>query len=76
VEAAPEAVEAPAAVAVAETPEPPRVVTRTRRGASREVVHTGADAVLGAGQVDGLDPEADDEHIEHVPIKKKGPRKR
>jgi hypothetical protein len=39
-------------------------------------VHTGADAVLGAGQVDGLDPQAEEEHIEHVPIKKKGPRKR
>ncbi|MFI2707449.1 hypothetical protein ACH5WX_07880, partial [Nocardioides sp. CER28] len=60
-------------------PEPPKVVTRTRRGASREVVHTGANAV----PEDGLAPDAasaeaggDEEHIEHVPIKKKGTRKR
>ncbi|GAB7004587.1 hypothetical protein JCM18899A_20600 [Nocardioides sp. AN3] len=59
-------------VHVADAPAPPKVVTRTRRGASREVVHTGADGVRGGG---GGAP-AEEEHIEHVPIKKKGARKR
>jgi len=72
-----EPVAAPAAVA--EAPEPPKVVTRTRRGASRTVVRTGADAVPGAEATpsgEAGEAHAEEEHIDHVPVKKKGARKR
>ncbi len=58
----------PAAAAPAEisTPEPPKVITRTRGGASRAVTTAEPDAAASA-----------DEHpMEHVPVKKKGARKR
>ncbi|SFC38777.1 ribonuclease E [Nocardioides terrae] len=79
--AAPEPVAAPVAapVAVAEAPEPPKVVTRTRRGASRTVVHTGADAVPDSEATpsgEAAEAHGEEEHIDHVPVKRKGARKR
>jgi ribonuclease E len=50
-------------------PAPPRVVTRTRRGAASRPA--GPPAALAA---DGVAPEHDG--VEHVPVKKKGSRKR
>jgi ribonuclease E len=50
-------------------PAPPRVVTRTRRAAASRPA--GPPAALVA---DGVAPEHDG--VEHVPVKKKGSRKR
>ena len=50
-------------------PTPPRVVTRTRRGAASRPA--GPPAAL---TTDGVTPEHDG--VEHVPVKKKGSRKR
>jgi ribonuclease E len=50
-------------------PAPPRVVTRTRRGAASRPA--GPPAALST---DGVAPEHDG--VEHVPVKKKGSRKR
>lgn len=59
----------------APTPEPPKVITRTRRGASRSVT-TPAPSDESAEHA-GQEPGEHDEHpVEHVPVKKKGPRKR
>jgi ribonuclease E len=75
---APVVIPEPAAVPVAEAaaPEPPKVITRTRGGASRAVItpETSAETTTEAN------PEAEtpaDEHpVEHVPVKKRGARKR
>ncbi|MCL2612870.1 MAG: Rne/Rng family ribonuclease [Nocardioidaceae bacterium] len=76
VEAAPAVVPAEEQVS---TPEPPKVVTRTRRGASRPA---GAKAAAEPSEAEPsadvpTDAAGEDEaHVEHVPIKKKGTRKR
>jgi len=67
---APLVIAEPAAVPVSEvaTPEPPKVITRTRGGASRAV--TTAEPAEAA-------PSPSEEHpMEHVPVKKRGARKR
>jgi ribonuclease E len=84
-EAPPEAppVAAPEAVAAPVAAEPPRVVTRTRgrsatRPAGPPTAGSGA-TVSEAGSAEpdaGDDPLVDDHHVEHVPVKKKGSRKR
>ncbi len=65
---------------VAETapPEPPKVVTRTRRrSASRPAGPPTASPEGDGGAVAVAEPEAEHAHVvEHVPIKKKGSRKR
>jgi ribonuclease E len=62
---APEPVAVPAPEVAA--PEPPKVITRTRRGASRAVTTPEPTAVA----------ETPEEHpVEHVPVKKRGARKR
>ena len=75
-EAQPMVVETPSVLPTAESvaaPEPPKVITRTRRGASRPAGATVADPADDAlvALADGEDP-----HIEHVPVKKKGTKKR
>jgi ribonuclease E len=75
---APIVVEAPAPAVpdgeTVSTPEPPKVITRARRGASRSVT-TPASTDHGAEQA--AETGEDDEHgVEHVPVKKKGTRKR
>ncbi|MGA8257645.1 MAG: Rne/Rng family ribonuclease [Nocardioides sp.] len=55
-------------------PEPPKVVTRTRGRAATRVAGPPADASGGAAATG--EPAADEPTIEHVPIKKKGTRKR
>jgi ribonuclease E len=64
-------------------PEPPKVVTRTRgRAATRpagppvETAAGGSGDVVGAVGVDGEQVDGEHPHVEHVPIKKKGSRKR
>jgi ribonuclease E len=61
-------------------PEPPKVVTRTRgRSATRPAgppVETPAEATDEVNGAEGEPVEDDHPHVEHVPIKKKGSRKR
>ncbi|WGL53585.1 Rne/Rng family ribonuclease [Nocardioides sp. BP30] len=70
----------PAVVATAEvtTPEPPKVITRTRRGASRSVTTPEPTAAAEAAPSvsDSSDPAEDEQQVEHVPVKKRGARKR
>ncbi|WP_017934151.1 Rne/Rng family ribonuclease [Nocardioides sp. Iso805N] len=70
----------PAAVPAPEvsTPEPPRVITRTRRGASRSVTTPEPSAAHTPAQdAPGAQEGGEDEHpVEHVPVKKRGARKR
>lgn len=63
------------------TPEPPRVITRTRRGASRSVTTPEPSAAPtpapDASGASGAQEPGEDEHpVEHVPVKKRGARKR
>ncbi len=80
--AAPAAVEAPAAGSEpVAAPEPPKVMTRTR--GQRATRPAGPPAASGStepgtgsdepGVLEGMD---DQHHVEHVPVKKKGSRKR
>jgi len=57
------------------TPEPPKVITRTRRGASRSVT-TPAPAADTEGAPSEAGEDSDEHLVEHVPVKKKGTRKR
>jgi len=80
VEAEPAPVVEPVVEPVA-PPEPPKVVTRTRgRSATRPAgppVEAPVDATDEVkGEVDGEPVEGEHPHVEHVPIKKKGSRKR
>ena len=87
------AVPAAAPVVVESAPEPPRVVTRTRGGASsRAVAAAGQAPLAGAAATSGsigtpaesgdVEPgvadveSGDSSEVGHVPIKKKGTRKR
>ncbi|GAA4727269.1 hypothetical protein GCM10023350_07670 [Nocardioides endophyticus] len=73
-------VEPPVVDAVAEpvaAPEPPKVVTRTRgRSATRPAGPPAEVSAATTGDEDGDHAEGEHPHVEHVPIKKKGSRKR
>ena len=53
-------------------PEPPKVVTRTRGRAAARPAGPPSGAEAGESHVDGHEVG----HVEHVPVKKKGSRKR